>query len=65
VDSGLSGVIHPDEKQEEVVEEPPPPTPPAPEPEMDLLNFDDPDEPAAAVGKHAFVMPCAHTHTHC
>ena len=49
VDSGLSGVIHPEEKQEEVVEEPPPPAPPAPEPELDLLNFDDPDEPAAAV----------------
>lgn len=59
VDSGLSGVIHPEEKEEEVVEEPPPPTPPAPEPEMDLLNFDDPDEPAAAVSRQQRCHLCA------
>ncbi len=48
IDSGLHGVIHPAE--EEKKEETPPPTPPAPPaPELDLLNFDEPEEASVSV----------------
>lgn len=56
IDSGLHGVIHPAE--EEKKEETPPPTPPAPPaPELDLLNFDEPEEASVSVRMPSLKRP--------